>query len=276
MRVGYSHQSMTNSGTVVERNLFERCDGEIEIISNKSCENVYRFNTFRDCAGMLTLRHGNRCVVEGNFFLGQHKRGSGGIRIIGEDHVVINNYIDGVTQGGFWITSGIPDSPLTGYFQARRCLIAFNTLVDSPGPCLDLSAGFGASGRTLRPESITIANNLFAPTSGKLEKGEEGENYRWVGNAVSKAAGTAPERPGVRPMDLQLNRGKDGLRRPGADSPLRRAAEGEFPMVKIDIDGQERTVPADIGCDQIATSPASNHPLAPGEVGPSWMLPPRR
>jgi hypothetical protein len=38
IRVGYSHQSMTNSGTLVEQNLFERCDGELEIISSKSCE----------------------------------------------------------------------------------------------------------------------------------------------------------------------------------------------------------------------------------------------
>jgi poly(beta-D-mannuronate) lyase len=68
IRVGYSHQSMSNSCTTVEHNLFDRCDGELEIISNKSCENVYRFNTFLDCAGMFTLRHGNRCLVEGNFF----------------------------------------------------------------------------------------------------------------------------------------------------------------------------------------------------------------
>src|SRR6185369_7900970 len=66
MRVGYSHQSMTNSATLVEGNLFDRCDGEIEVISNKSCENIYRQNTFLDCAGFLTLRHGNRCRVEGN------------------------------------------------------------------------------------------------------------------------------------------------------------------------------------------------------------------
>src|SRR5258706_7719094 len=96
MRVGYSQQSMNDSATLVEENLFDRCDGEIEIISSKSCGNVYRFNTFLDCAGMLTLRHGNRCIIDGNFFLGQHKRGSGGIRVIGEDHVITNNYIDGV------------------------------------------------------------------------------------------------------------------------------------------------------------------------------------
>ena len=105
---------MRNSGTLVESNLFDRCDGEIEIISSKSCENIYRFNTFLDCAGMLTLRHGNRCRVEGNFFLGHHKKGSGGIRIIGEDHIIINNYIEGIEKGGFWITSGIVNSPLNG------------------------------------------------------------------------------------------------------------------------------------------------------------------
>jgi len=60
---------MRNSRAVVESNLFDRCDGELEIISSKSCENVYRHNTFLDCAGMLTLRHGNRCTVEGNFFI---------------------------------------------------------------------------------------------------------------------------------------------------------------------------------------------------------------
>ena len=145
MRIGYSYQSMLKSRTVVEHNLFERCDGEIEIISSKSCENVYRYNTFQNCEGTLTLRHGNRCTVEGNFFIGNHKRGSGGIRVIGEDHVIINNYIDGVDKGGFWITAGVPNSPLNGYYCARRATIAFNTVVDSRGPCLELDAGLAES-----------------------------------------------------------------------------------------------------------------------------------
>src|SRR4051794_37811436 len=149
IRVGYSGQSMRSSRAVVESNLFDRCDGEIEIISSKSCENVYRYNTFLDCAGMLTLRHGNRCVVDSNFFLAHHKKGSGGIRIIGEDHVVANNYIDGVDKGAFWITSGVPDSKLNESFQAQRCVVAFNAVVGSAGPYLDLAAGLGTSGRTL-------------------------------------------------------------------------------------------------------------------------------
>lgn len=69
IRIGTSDWSMYNSNCIVEYNYFEECDGEIETISNKSCENIYRYNTFYRTAGTLTLRHGNRCEVYGNFFL---------------------------------------------------------------------------------------------------------------------------------------------------------------------------------------------------------------
>jgi poly(beta-D-mannuronate) lyase len=268
IRVGYSHQSMTNSGTLVEHNLFERCDGELEIISNKSCENTFRANTFLDCAGMLTLRHGNRCVVDGNFFLGHHKRGTGGIRVIGEDHVAINNYFDGVENGGFWITSGISNSELKGYFQARNCLIAFNTFVDSRGPAIQLDAGFGSSGRTLQPENITIANNIFSLSEGRLLNGTEGgKGYHWMGNL---AAGTGAH-PGIRFLDPKLEKAKNGLWRPAQDSPAKDSAEGSFPVVKHDVDGQPRNVRADVGCDEMSASPGTNAPLTAADVGPLWL-----
>lgn len=68
IRVGTSDWSLYNSYTTVEYNLFEECNGEIEAISNKSCGNIYRYNTFLNCQATLTLRHGNRCSVYGNFF----------------------------------------------------------------------------------------------------------------------------------------------------------------------------------------------------------------
>lgn len=271
IRVGYSHQSMTNSSTLVERNLFEQCDGENEIISNKSCENVYRFNTFRDCAGMFTLRHGNRCRVEGNFFFGNGKRGSGGIRVIGEDHIVINNYIEGVQEGGFWITSGIVDSPLNGYFQARNCLIAFNTFVESPGPAIDLDAGIGRARRTLLPENIIIANNLLCPTDGHVFNGDEGKGFKWLGNVASASSTTNTTK--LRIVDSKLARSEGGLLRPAADSPARKAAEGSF-SIHLDIDAQPRTGALDVGCDQLSDAPATNRPLTPADVGPSWMKQP--
>jgi poly(beta-D-mannuronate) lyase len=274
IRVGYSWQSMTNSGTIVEQNLFDRCDGELEIISNKSCDNIYRGNTFLDCAGMFTLRHGNRCRVEGNFFLGRHKHGSGGIRVIGEDHVIVNNYIDGVEEGAFRVTSGILDSPLVGYFRARNCLIAFNTVVDSAGPCIELAAGLGTSRRTLLPENITIANNVFSlPQRATLLKGKEGDGFKWLGNIAWAGTNNAvvPARNGIKVIDPKLVLASDRLQRPAQDSPLRGSAEGSFSEIKTDIDGQERQNALDVGCDQIATAPVTNRPLTTRDVGPSWM-----
>jgi len=40
---------MRESFTTVEQNYFYRCDGEHEVISNKSCRNLYRGNTFVEC-----------------------------------------------------------------------------------------------------------------------------------------------------------------------------------------------------------------------------------
>jgi poly(beta-D-mannuronate) lyase len=273
MRVGYSWQSMSNSATVVEYNLFDGCDGELEIISNKSCGNAYRNNTFLDCAGMLTLRHGNGCVVENNFFIAHHKRGSGGIRVIGEDHKIVNNYIDGVYQGGIWITSGIENSPLKGYFRARNVLIAFNTIVDSRGPCIDLSAGMGTSQRTLYPENITIANNLFSvPENGTLLKGKESESFKWLGNlAMISKPDVQTNHPGIKIEDAKLSRTADGLWRPGANSPVRGAAQGEFSEIKSDIDGQPRPDRIDVGCDQMLDAPIKNRPLKAADVGPAWL-----
>lgn len=268
MRIGYSGQSMWNSRTLVEQNLFDRCDGEIEIISSKSCENIYRDNTFLDCDGMLTLRHGNRCVIDGNFFLGHHKKGAGGIRVIGEDHVITNNYFDGLARV-IWVTSGVPNSPLNQYFTAKRCVIAFNTVVDSQGPFLELDAGIGGSGRTLRPEAITVANNVFSrPTRGELLAGQEGAGWQWRGNF---AAGGIVEHAGIRLADPKLARAADGLMRPAADSPVRGAAEGDFPALKTDLDGQPRPGKPDAGCDQVSDAPVTNRPLTAADTGPAWL-----
>lgn len=41
IRIGTSQVSELNSRTIVEENYFDRCNGDAEIISNKSCENIY-------------------------------------------------------------------------------------------------------------------------------------------------------------------------------------------------------------------------------------------
>ncbi len=121
IRIGTSEVSMNEEATFVHDNRFEACDGETEIISNKSSGNRYERNTFIKCAGSLTLRHGNRCVVTRNIFLGEQKSRTGGIRIIGEDHLVTNNYLEGLTgddsRSAISFMNGVPNSPLNEYFQ---------------------------------------------------------------------------------------------------------------------------------------------------------------
>ena len=68
--MGTSDLSTQDAWIAVESNYFYRCSGEAEIVSNKSAENTYRYNTFVECAGSLTMRHGRGCTVEGNVFFG--------------------------------------------------------------------------------------------------------------------------------------------------------------------------------------------------------------
>ncbi|MGI9318097.1 MAG: polysaccharide lyase 6 family protein, partial [bacterium] len=59
LRIGTSHYSLSDSFTTVENNYFDRCDGELEIISNKSGNNKFIGNVFFESRGTLTMRHGN-------------------------------------------------------------------------------------------------------------------------------------------------------------------------------------------------------------------------
>jgi len=156
---------MTAAHCVVSENLFEKCNGEIEIISNKSCENTYLLNTFLYCSGCLTLRHGNRCEVKDNVFIGGDARGTGGVRLVGKGHRITGNYFSGIkgrAGGAISLQAGIPDSLLSGYFQVKNCTIKGNTFVNNPGPLFALDAGYGKKGCKLLPEGVVIANSLMA------------------------------------------------------------------------------------------------------------------
>lgn len=138
IRIGDSRTSFTEAHCVVAFNRFENCDGEIEIISNKSFNNSYLHNSFVNNDGGLTLRHGNNCFVDGNFFDGGNKLRSYGVRIIGEGHVVSNNYffnLKGAAKEAFraplTIVNGLENTPLNGYFPVRRAVVANNIFVNN-------------------------------------------------------------------------------------------------------------------------------------------------
>ncbi|MFY0602991.1 MAG: polysaccharide lyase 6 family protein [Flavobacteriaceae bacterium] len=170
IRIGTSANSMKSSKTIVENNIFRNCDGEIEIISNKSGDNIYRNNLFLASKGTLTLRHGNNALVEGNVFLGNNVPKTGGIRVINEGHIIRNNYLVGLQGNGFRgpivIMNGVPNSPLNRYNQVKNVDIQHNTIINC-GP-MEFGAGKDAE-RSLPPINTLFANNLISNTnSGKI------------------------------------------------------------------------------------------------------------
>jgi len=168
IRIGDSKTSFENSHCVVALNRFENCDGEIEIISNKSFHNSYLHNSFINSDGGLTLRHGNECLVDGNFFDGGNKPKSYGVRFIGEGHVAINNYfynLKGAPNENFrapvTLVTGLVNTPINGYFQVKRALVANNIFVNCAMPNIRVGATPKRDGATLAPDSVAIQNNVF-------------------------------------------------------------------------------------------------------------------
>ncbi len=211
IRIGTSTDSLTNSFTTVENNLFERTDGEIEVISNKSGSNTYRYNTFREVAATLTLRHGNDTRVEGNFFLGNDTNNSGAIRVIGERQTIVNNYIANVDDragGAISISAGVPNSALSEYFQVKDAVIAHNTIVNVGGPAITFDDGLGSSGRTLLAQNVTVANNLLRSNGQTIFEGNEGTGWTWQGNiAFGGSLGPVAGNSGITVVDPQLQLG---------------------------------------------------------------------
>ncbi len=280
IRIGTSTQSLSNSNTTVEFNLFEKLDGEIEIISNKSGSNTFRCNTFRDCGGTLTLRHGNKALVDGNFFLGNPMASntrprSGGVRVIGESHQVTNNYFESIDDraGGVISVSGWRENaPLDEYLRTADCLIAHNTIVDALGPMMFFSEGATNDRRGQLAENFTVVNNVFLSSTGgpAIFAGAIGLGWNWSGNILRGTPGGAPP-VGIVYGDPQLVQ-VTGLYRLASSSFAKdRGSLGFATRVPSDMDGQARAdgLP-DVGADEVSSDPTTCRPLTATDVGPSW------
>ncbi len=167
LRIGTSHYSLTDSYTLVENNYFDRCNGEVEIVSNKSGKNAFRGNLFFESQGTLTLRHGNDNIVENNVFLGNRVNHTGGIRVINKRQTVRNNYMYGLTGhrfgGALVIMNGVPNSPINRYHQVEDSIIENNSIIASDH--IELAAGSDEE-RSAPPVSSVFRNNLIHNEDG--------------------------------------------------------------------------------------------------------------
>jgi len=139
IQLGSSFTSMSPSNTTIANNLFEECNGEVEIISSKTNFNLIKNNVFYKSEGSVVTRHGNYVTIDGNYFIGDGvNENYGGIRIINTGHWVVNNLFYKLKGKNFRsplaVMNGIPKSPLNRYNQVTDVVVAYNTYVDSNSP----------------------------------------------------------------------------------------------------------------------------------------------
>lgn len=212
LRIGTSHHSLSDSYTTVENNYFDRANGEVEIISNKSGSNVFRNNVFFESRGTLTLRHGNGNIVENNIFFGNGKDHTGGIRVINADQTIRNNYMEGLTGirfgGGFTILNGVPNSPINRYHQVKNAVIENNTIVGVDN--VNLAAGSDAE-RSAIPIDSTFKNNLVVNENGHPFKiFDDVSGIEFANNLTNQKPPKVIE-SGFEVVDLSLTRNENGV-----------------------------------------------------------------
>ncbi len=278
IRVGWSELSRSSGFTTIEYNLFENCDGDPEIISVKTCDNIVRYNTFVSSQGTLCLRHGDRTTVNGNFFFGEGKDGTGGIRFYGDDHKIYNNYFEGLT-GTIWdaaltITNGDADystsTSWSKHFRPRNAVIAFNTFVNN---LHNIEIGYTNNGNyTKAPSNNSIANNIVQGSENELiHIYTQPINMLWESNIMfptgSAVLGITASYTQIKQIDPLLTE-MDSLWFVSSNSPAIDSATGIYDYVIDDFNGQQRINLKDIGADEYSNKPIVRKPLTPDDVGP--------
>jgi poly(beta-D-mannuronate) lyase len=221
IRIGNSTWSLHDSYTTVEENVFEHCDGELEIISNKSGHNTIRYNLFYESKGTLTLRHGNDADVYGNYFLGNGLEGTGGIRIIGENHQVHHNYFQNLTGTGLSaalsMMAGLPNPQLTSHWQVKNAHIHHNVILDCK-ESFSIGAGKNRE-RYLSPLNTVFADNIIVTSHQALHWVDDSVAIQFRGNLVQGASDAHQLKAGFAIKDPKLAKAATGLYVPNKKFP---------------------------------------------------------
>ncbi len=239
LRIGTSAYSMFKSGTVVEDNVFDRCDGEVEIVSIKSGANVVRRNLILESRGSIVLRHGDGNIVERNVFMGKGKDHTGGIRVINRDQIVRDNYMEGLQGTGFasalTVMNGIPNSPVFRYVQVVNAKIVNNSIIDSAR--ISLAAGADTE-RTAAPVGSSFTRNLlvFSSADNPVDVQDDISGIAFTQNVLS-APDAKIDLPGATQKAIKLARAGNGLLYPTDPKLKSIGAPRDLQPVSLDMVG---------------------------------------
>ena len=283
---GATTTGLADDHWVIENNLFDRCNGESEIISVKSSSNIVRSNTFLRSVGNISLRFGNDTQVSDNWFLADGStssnpsgiRKSGGVRVTGERHRIYNNYIHSVAGTAILVH----DTFEAGVYRVVKDVeIVHNTIVNSLEVGIAVGVPFTpVPGQPVPentpPESLDISNNIVWTTNGTPLTDTAPGAATYAQNIMyGSAIGVSPTPSGIMVTNplMELATGAYSTWIPSSASPAIDSATDTYPYVVDDIEGRSRPLSnQDIGCRERTASTPTRGPLTMADVGPSYPV----
>lgn len=203
-RVGHGSMHNYNARVIFEHNLFDGEDGESEIVSIKSSENIFRNNTFLNSRGHLSLRQGKRNVVIDNYFIGSGQTKELGVFVRGEDHIIFNNYFFNMTPTGadrdygtisFGASTTTPDPVRAAaglnpyhYPKTQNVFLINNTMVKSKYQSIYIGSQYDpndAKDRTTLPGKLYLLNNIIFKAENSLGETQSNPDHVMLNNYIS-------------------------------------------------------------------------------------------
>lgn len=286
IQLGNSFTSMAPSHTLVANNFFDHCNGEVEVISSKTNFNEFRNNVFYKSEGSLVTRHGNYCIVDGNYFIGDPSSEQiGGVRLIGTGHWVTNNYFCNlkgkVFRSPLAVMNGIPKSPLNRYIQVTDVVVAHNSWINCTSP---LQFGVGSNVdqkevlpaseiRSERPIRTLVANNLvYNDRSDKypIIAHDSLDGITFKSNLINNQGVSFKNNSAFRQEHFVLTELEDDILVPSDDLPDFGLYHGfEFDQITEDLFGNSRANNNRVGAIASSTTEKPNL-MDLAQYGPDW------
>ncbi len=285
IQLGDSYSSMSPSYTQVANNLFEACNGEVEIISSKTNFNEFRNNVFYKSEGSLVTRHGNYVTIDGNYFIGDGENENyGGIRIINTGHTVTNNYFYNIKGKNFRsplaVMNGIPKSPLNRYNQVTDLTVAYNTYVNCDSPW-QFGVGQNLSQkdvlppseiRSARPLRTLVANNVIYNEKGDVSpiiEHDKADGVSFKSNVINNQGVVFKEYDGLENMNFELNEVAKDIFMPATGLDVAVHQGFDFDKISKDLFGNSRANNNAIGA-VVNTETKAPMILDKSKYGASW------
>lgn len=257
--------------TVIEDNLFLRCNGEAEIISIKSNGNIIRKNTFSECRGGLVLRHGDDNIAMQNYFLGGTETGSAGIRIQGTGQIVASNYFQDLGSYGLGMMDGTPDNL---YIRVERAKILFNSFINcNKNFVIGINHSKHPNGTV--PKDCKIVGNIFYSDKGEgsenfivFVQDDQPENWLWKSNIAFGEQ--VPKIKGILIKNPELELTENNLLSPTSATPSFKIINNLDENLQQDLVGKKWQDKRTIGAIQYPFEDYKNKPLVEKEVGAGY------